>query len=73
MDKLGKLRKQILVAIEFPELDPTLKPEIALAMLKIIEHVKGLSFGVDWNSGTHAASHREPLLKSLAEFEDILK
>jgi len=36
----------------------------------LVEAVKGLSFGVDWNKGTHAKLYRPKLLKALAEYEE---
>lgn len=37
---------------------------------KVICHVKGLSFGVDWNKGTAAGFHREKLLKALEDYNN---
>lgn len=36
---------------------------------KVIEAAKGLSFGVDWNKGTHAKIYRPRLLAAIAELE----
>lgn len=36
---------------------------------KIINAVRGLAFGTDWNKGTHAEIYRPKLLAELAEFD----
>lgn len=35
---------------------------------KLVEAAKGLSYGVDWNNGTHAKTYRPKLLEALKPF-----
>lgn len=44
--------------------------ETARAALRVVEAAKGLSYGADWNKGTHAILHgyRQKLLDNLAPF-----
>lgn len=42
---------------------------VIAAAEKIINAVRGLAFGTDWNKGTHAEIYRPKLLAELAEFD----
>jgi DNA-binding transcriptional MerR regulator len=46
------------------ELEKDVVPE---CYRRLLDHAHGLSFGVDWNKGTHAEHHRNKLLKAVAD------
>lgn len=40
------------------------------ALIKVAKAAHGLSFGVDWNKGTHAEIYRPKLIEALAELKE---
>lgn len=51
--------------------ESTVGIEIAdlLALIEVARAAHGLSFGVDWNKGTHAEIYRPKLIEALAELK----
>ncbi len=54
----------------YPQYEIDLAREL-LVLRKMVSSAKGLSFGVDWNKGTAASYHRQPLLDAIKEWEAL--
>jgi hypothetical protein len=39
------------------------------AIIELVEAAEGMSYGTDWNKGTHAVIHRSNLLKALSKLK----
>ena len=54
---------------DFSPREPTTKYLRADIVAGLVEAVRGLCFGVDWNNGTHAKIYRPKIIEALKQFE----
>jgi hypothetical protein len=61
---------------EFLKFNYMANPETILSMIALMREmgdaVYGLSFGADWNNGTHAIKYRQAVLSALAKYKEMM-